>query len=155
MIQLDGHSTITAGFIIRFLARRIFSPHIFSPRRWAVFVKRVMGTDNSKHKNTVDDMDFFEMPDRNTLASDLSHLIARNVRLFYVYSDGANTYYNHRGQLRRGLASVDFGEALTECLIPSANHMFSGLSERTILFEHVLTWLAEGWPLQDNETPHV
>ncbi|WP_423821315.1 hypothetical protein V5738_13370 [Salinisphaera sp. SPP-AMP-43] len=140
MVQIDGHAATTPGFVWRYYARRVASP-----RRWANFAQRMSRRDGPP-KSAIDGVDFFKMPERSVLAADLAGLVERDVRLFYIYSGATHGYYNHAGQLRRALADVHLGDALTEHYLPSADHTFSRNAERMQLFVHVIDWLAAHWP---------
>ena len=87
--------------------------------------------------------------DRDTLARDLSTLVARDVRLFYAYSGATHGYYNHAGQLRNALADIELGDHLHEQFLPSADHTFSRNAERMRLIEAVIAWLQSGWPVAE------
>ncbi|MAS10149.1 hypothetical protein J7355_03075 [Endozoicomonas sp. G2_2] len=142
MVQVDGHAAITAGFKMRYLGHRLASP-----RRWQNWFRRVFSAADDSDHAVIEGVDFFQMPDRDTLARDLSTLVDRNVRLFYAYSGATHSYYNYAGQLRRALTDVDLGTRLEEHFIPSADHTFSRNAERMMLIEAVIAWLQAGWPV--------
>ncbi|ERJ18529.1 Alpha-beta hydrolase fold protein [Salinisphaera shabanensis E1L3A] len=144
MIQIDGHAAITAGFKWRYIAQRLSSP-----RRWQNWFERKFGTPSDTDHAVIEGIDFFEMPDRDTLAGDLSTLVARDVRLFYAYSGATHGYYNHAGQLRNALADIELGDHLHEQFLPSADHTFSRNAERMRLIEAVIGWLQSGWPVAE------
>ena len=144
MIQIDGHAAITAGFKWRYIAQRLSSP-----RRWQNWFERKFGTPSDTDHAVIEGIDFFEMPDRDTLARDLSTLVARDVRLFYAYSGATHGYYNHAGQLRNALADIELGDHLHEQFLPSADHTFSRNVERMRLIEAVIAWLQSGWPVAE------
>ena len=143
MAQIDGHGAITAGFKWRYVAHRLASP-----RRWQNWFERKFGAPADADRAVLEGVDFFQMPERDTLAHDLALLAKRDVRLFYAYSGATHSYYNHSGQLRRALAQagVDLGGHLEEHFLPSADHTFSRNAERMVLIETLIAWLQAGWP---------
>ncbi|MES1950902.1 alpha/beta superfamily hydrolase [Salinisphaera sp. S4-8] len=140
MIQIDGHAAITAGFKWRYVTQRLVSP-----RRWQNWFERKFGPATDADHAVIEGVDFFEMPDRDTLAREVATLIARDVRLFYAYSGATHSYYNHAGQLRNALADVETGDHLSERFLPSADHTFSRNAERMRLIEAVIAWLQAGF----------
>ena len=125
-----------------------YSIRLFSGRRWANFFQRKFPGLFGKGQNLVVDADaqaredvwFYAMPKREQMQAQLETLMARGVKLLYIYSGETHEYYNHKNQFRQAFSDIDFGEQLVEHFIPQADHTFTRAADRIELLKHMQRW---------------
>lgn len=74
----------------------------------------------------------------------LEALVARRVRLLYVFTGGLRRRYNYEAQFRDAFRSVDFDGLLHVAYLPAADHTFSAGADRKRLLEIVAAWMELG-----------
>jgi len=146
MILIDGYAYPTARF------RRIYYlQRILSPRRWRNLFRRIAARlgrragslGDAPVMDAVDDLTFSDLPSRDQLAADLRRLVARRVKLCFVYSGGARDEYNYQSQFADAFPDVDFGDCLQEHFMPAADHTISRVSDRRELIDKLLGWIGD------------
>lgn len=137
-VCLDGYSYPTLGYY-----RRRYGRQLLNPRKWLAVATRLWAQPQAvpveEVAYTLDLGSGF--PPRRAVRRDLERLVARGVRLLYVYSGGFGTYCNYREQFRDAFRSVDFGKLLEVHYLPDADHTFILESDRRGLIDIVAGWL--------------
>jgi hypothetical protein len=86
-----------------------------------------------------------KFPPKEQVARDFTALMARGVRLLYVYNHGAHLHTNYREQLRESFPSVDFGDRLEVELYPLAGHTYPLVRGRETVIRRIVEWAARNF----------
>lgn len=70
-------------------------------------------------------------------------LLGRDVKLYFVFTAGIATNYNHRSQFRTSFPEAARDPGVTWEFFPQADHAFSSYTERKRLLEFVVSWLCK------------
>lgn len=139
-VFLDGYCYPTLGYY-----RRRYTRHLFNPKKWLSAASRLWAV--SKHAPADEaayGLDFGgDFPPRRAVRRDLEQLVARGVRLLYVYSGGLEGYYNYREQFRDMFRGMDFGSRVNVDYLPDVDHTYILASDRCRLIGIVAAWLQE------------
>jgi hypothetical protein len=71
----------------------------------------------------------------------LDALIARDVRLLFLFTAGMPGNYNHRSQFRRTFPRAAKHPALTHAFLPEADHLFATHASRSRVIQIVRDWV--------------
>ena len=82
-----------------------------------------------------------EFPPKVQVEHELHALMARGVRLFFLYTRGSHLYTNYVEQLRDSFPTVDFGDRLEVELYPLASHTLSRVRERATAIARIGEWM--------------
>lgn len=139
-VSLDGYCYPTPGYY-----RRRYGKQLCNPKKWFAFAARLWRASEpvppEEAAYGLDLGGYF--PPRRAVRRDLEHLMARGVRLLYVYSGGFETYYNYREQFRDAFRRVDFGDRLRVEYLPDVDHTYILASDRRRLIDIVAAWSQE------------
>lgn len=87
-----------------------------------------------------------KFPPRAEVERDLRQLVARSVRLMFIFSGGQEEHYNHRGQYAASFRAVPFANLLRVEYIGAADHLFTDLRHQRIVVGMLAEWVAEFRP---------
>jgi pimeloyl-ACP methyl ester carboxylesterase len=137
-VFLDGYIYRTAGFKLRH-----YLPRMLSPARWRSFFARKL-----RQAVAPEEVVFGSVyPPRAQVRGELAAMLARGLKLYFVYSGGIAEQLNHPRQFRecygRGVAGHP---ALRMDLLDGTDHTYTLLCDRERLFGHVEAWLLEHFP---------
>jgi alpha/beta superfamily hydrolase len=90
-----------------------------------------------------------EFPPHAEFERMLAALAARRVQQLFLYTSGMESRINHPGQFARSFPRVDFGDTLRVEHWPDADHIFRGRHHQHRLFDTVVEWMGERFPLSD------
>jgi hypothetical protein len=82
-------------------------------------------------------------PAREAVAGGLRALVAREVRMLSIFSDGQEQHYNHQGQYTDSFRDVEFRGLLREAYLSGATHIFSDLRHQAWLDDLIVSWISE------------
>jgi hypothetical protein len=137
-IFLDGYIYRTVGFKLRH-----YLPRLLSPARWRGFFARKL-----RQVVEPEEVNFGSIyPPRVQVRRELVDMLARGLKLYFVYSGGIGEQFNHPRQFRecygRGVAGHP---ALRMDLLDGTDHTYTLVCDRGRLFAHVEAWLQEHFP---------
>ena len=138
-VLIDGYTYPTFWFKFRYIWHRVRSF-----KRWQNLIRRKFGGGDQVRAAVdaaLEQEAFFDEPPHAEMAKQLQGLLNRNVGFCYIYTGDSHQWYNYRGQFRNSFSSVDFGDALTEHLLPEADHTFSRSVDRITLVKVIGQWL--------------
>lgn len=78
--------------------------------------------------------------ERETMARDLSKVLARGTRLFTTFTGSWSPLYNYAGQLFDVFPQIDFGDRLRLAYRPETDHTFSDPMQRQRLLTEIVEW---------------
>lgn len=81
-------------------------------------------------------------PPRSRVETELRALVARGVRMYYLWTGGLEEY-NHLGQHRSTFRGVRFGSLLREEHLSESDHIMSGLEHQERISRDVVSWALE------------
>jgi dienelactone hydrolase len=82
----------------------------------------------------------------------LAAVLARSVKLGFVFTRGLEANYNHESQFRDVFPDVAGHPCVSHTFFPMADHAFTSATERARLVQYASTWLSAGW-LADAHRP--
>lgn len=137
-IFLDGYIYRTVGFKLRH-----YLPRLTSPTRWRGFFARKL-----RHAVEPEEVSFGSAyPPRAQVRGELAAMLARGLKLYFVYSGGIGEQFNHPRQFRECYGrDVAAHPALRMDLLDGTDHTYTLLCDRERLFDHVEGWLREHFP---------
>ncbi|HEU4669282.1 MAG TPA: alpha/beta fold hydrolase [Dyella sp.] len=138
-VFLDGHAYPTVGFHLRH-----YLPRLRDPRR----VLRFLGRRKLAPGAPGGEADFqARRPPRDQVRAELTALLARGARLSFIFSGGANGYFNHPRQIQEC-----FGRAVARhpglCVhrLAEADHTYCLAQDRRQLVERIDGWMRAQFP---------
>lgn len=133
VLLLDGLAYRTFGYWWRHLLPRLADPA--KVWRWL-----------RRHGQARPSMaDFRDFPTRDEAARQLGAMVARDVRLLFVFTGGAHGWFNHAAQLASCLGPAARSPQVTVEHWPGCDHTFYLQRDRTRLQRAVLEWLRNGF----------
>jgi pimeloyl-ACP methyl ester carboxylesterase len=141
-IFIDGYAYHNAGFRLRY-----FTVRNLQPARWKRFFReRIAGWGRTRGRAETGEMlEVFvrESPTREQFASDIAAMVARSVRMLFIFTVVADNHYNYPGQFHdtfghRKDVDVEF--------FPQADHVFSTEQHRARLLARLRQWVDERFP---------
>lgn len=137
-IFLDGYIYRTTGFKLRH-----YLPRLLSPARWRGFFARKLRQAVSPEEVTFGSV----YPPKEQVRGELAAMLARGLKLYFVYSGGIGEQFNHPRQFREcyGREVADH-PALRMDLLDGTDHTYTLVCDRERMFEHVERWLQEQFP---------
>lgn len=87
-----------------------------------------------------------EFPPKEQFIADVQAMVARGVKLHFVYSSGMPEYYNYEGQLMDSLGGLDFKGMVTSEFFGGTDHTFTEQKSREELVMSVVRWIKRSFP---------
>jgi pimeloyl-ACP methyl ester carboxylesterase len=141
-VYIDGYAFKNGGYRWR---RRLLAP--LQPSRWSRYLLRRRVYLKVLRESREMEVWKRDLPSREQFTKDLEGLLARRVRLLFVYTGGMDTAYNYRGQFHDTFGHRD--EVDVE-LYPRADHLLSRVEDRALVVERICRWVATGFPEADS-----
>ena len=140
-VFIDGYTYPTAGFRIR---HWIFRQLSFE--RWKRFVqrwsRRLRAPNTSSSVQTPTHVYTRIIPTRDEFRRDVAAMVARRMRMLFVYTGSVHFHYNARNQLFEQLGSAAIRDGIDVAYIPEADHLLSKAAHRQQLLTLIRTWSA-------------
>ncbi len=76
----------------------------------------------------------------------LRALLARDVRILFIYTGGMSEGFNHRGQLGKMFPGLDFRDYVALEYLPHMEHTQMLQEDRDRVVGAIAAWLDAGWP---------
>jgi pimeloyl-ACP methyl ester carboxylesterase len=153
LVLLDGFGYRTLGYYLHH-----YGPRIFKLDVWLRFLKGNIETilkavRNDGGRNFERGRIFVrEFPPKEKIGTELKQLVARQVYLLFIYSEGASNYYNYRNQVRDMFRSVDFRNRLEVEYFKEADHTYTSVGARNKLVTTVCDWMRNHFKCEKKPT---
>ena len=145
LVLLDGFAFRNFGYYWTHYKQRIFSFKVWrnffaNPTQAFSFLisQREAPTELAAAEDVVFDRDW---PTKSDYDKGLRELVDRKVGLFYLFSGGANTYYNYSSQLLDSHPALDRSENIIEEYYPAADHMVSDIASQNKMMKNIVNWV--------------
>jgi len=160
-LMMDGYSYQTPEFHVRRLLKRmrhVGSWTALARRKLEVLERRVRDSLGEKREGVETAPPPLvtpgepirqyvrEFPPKEQLVSEMIALVARGVRLHFVYSCGMPQYYNYAGQFMDSFRGVDFQGRVTTEFFAEADHTFTELRNQEALVAAIVRWMQSSFP---------
>ncbi len=145
---VEGYSYRTQGFYLRyplrFLQRARWRRVVASraPSKLRKLTGLEFSLDNEVIRGEVDAIYVREYPSREQLNKDYQALVARDVRLLFIYA-GGDTSFNHESQFFEILGSDKLKGHVQLAYYPQASHTFYAIEDRQGVIGRVTRWMVE------------
>jgi pimeloyl-ACP methyl ester carboxylesterase len=130
LLLLDGLAYRTPGYWWRYLLPRVFHPG----KVWRWWRQRGAQTDMAN---------FRDFPTQDEAVAQMTDMVARDMRLLFVFTGGAYRYFNHAGQLSAGLGTAARSPRVSLAYWPDCDHTFYLQRDRLRLQDAVAGWLEQ------------
>jgi alpha/beta superfamily hydrolase len=137
-VFIDGYAYATLRSRVRFWVHRRFSC-----RHWARLF-RCLRLGVRRSDLATDEIFIREYPSRERMAADLGAMLARDVRLLFIYTSDVEHVYNYDGQFHDMLAPARLRGRIELERYPDADHLFSVQRER--LLARIGAFVDKHWP---------
>lgn len=138
LLLLDGPAYRTPQFWLRHLLPRMFSPQ----KAWHFLRRR------ADHEAGIDDFRDFPAPADGRAR--VAAMVKRDMRLLYVFTGGAYSYFNHRGQLSACLGPAAKSGKVSLEFWPDCDHTFYLKRDRQRLHARVAEWMQSNFASRGN-----
>jgi pimeloyl-ACP methyl ester carboxylesterase len=128
LLLLDGLAYRTPGYWWRYLLPRIFHPG----KVWRWWRARGTQTDMAN---------FRDFPTREEAVAQMDDMVARDLRMLFVFTGGAYRYFNHAGQLSGALGPAARAPQVSLAYWRDCDHTFYLQRDRMRLQDTVAAWL--------------
>ncbi|MDR0182530.1 serine aminopeptidase domain-containing protein [Lysobacter arvi] len=128
-ILLDGVAYPTPGFWMRHALPRLFD--------FGKVLRFLMSRRNPAPSLS----DFRDWPERSQARRMLAGMVARDLRLLFVFTGGAYHYFNHRAQLAASLGHAAQAPQVSLEFWREYDHTFFLRKHRAVLFKRVVAWM--------------
>lgn len=143
-VFIDGYAYRTSGFLLRH-----YLPRLLNPARVMRFLLRKMqrkggGASNSRFS--------LEFPPREEVREKLRGMLDRDIRLFFIFSGGARSYFNHRRQFKECFGSLARDPGVCIRFLKESDHTFILSGDRKELIEMIGNWITHNLPARTGGT---
>lgn len=136
VVYVDGYSWRTLGFYFHHYYKRIRKR-----RSWRLYFdrlkRRLSGAEEPAGEVYIRDY-----PEKEKWRADVRRLVDRGVRLFFVYTGGAEYIFNHDEQLATLLGDRELARQVELRRYVRADHIFSQVADRKLFVEDLERWIA-------------
>jgi pimeloyl-ACP methyl ester carboxylesterase len=132
-VCLDGYCYPTAGYYLRRYGSKVLNPMVW----WRLIIK--MFTYASEVRDEREENYFWTLPPKHKTETELKLLVARGVKLLYVFSNGFIS--NYKDQFAASFKSVDFGNQLQVEFLNESEHLYPIIADRKRLIGVISDWL--------------
>ncbi len=142
-VLIDAWGYKTPGFYLHRFQH--YARRMQSLKKWRDLIERHLS--RIRHKHSAEEvMDLQGPGDREFLPKeqmerDIHTFVDRGMRLFYIYTGGLGTYYNHEGQFWSMFKSLNRDGPVKSLFFGDADHTFTLLRDRKQLLERVSGWM--------------
>ncbi len=144
-VMLDAYAYPTIKYLYKRYAHKLVK--LLNPVFiFNMLIKRFHKKPHNEDVSHMDEVSYWELPDKKSLEIELKELANRKVDLLYIYTGGSLYYYNYRNQFRDSFKSVDFSNHLDVELFSKVDHTFTLQRDRDFLFEFLGNWLLDKYP---------
>lgn len=135
VILIDGYGYRTRRYYLK-----KFRDKVLSFKHWRRFlVNRVKELKGKTDQNA----EFYrEFPPRKKVEKELLGLMARNVKMLFIYTSDVYAYYNYPDQFFHMFPVLRPGDNLQIEYISDTDHLFTPLTKKYEYFKKITTWLA-------------
>lgn len=130
-LLFDGLAYRTKGFWIKHAL-----PRLASPSKVLGFLRR-----RSEGDAEASIEDYRDFPPQTDAVKQLEAMVARDVRLLFLFTGGAYSYFNHAGQLADGFGPAAKSRQVTLEFWPDCDHTFYLQRDRERLQRLVVSWM--------------
>jgi len=128
-ILLDGVAYPTPGFWVRHALPRVLD--------FGKVLRFLMSRRNPAPSLS----DFRDWPERAKARGMLAEMVARDVRVLFVFTGGAYHYFNHRAQLGASLGRAAQEKQVSLDFWPEYDHTFFLRKHRRVLLKRIAAWM--------------
>ncbi|WP_458071090.1 alpha/beta hydrolase [Rhodanobacter sp. BL-MT-08] len=139
-VFLDGYIYRTTGFLLRH-----YLPRLLSVKRLRGYVARVLRTNMKKDSSPRFGVEY---PPKAEVIADLSGMLSRGLKLFFLYSGGVSHYINHQRQFRECFGRLAYHPQISVMLLDDTDHTYILRGDRERLFDAVENWLERNFPIE-------
>jgi hypothetical protein len=139
-VYVDGYAYRNSGYVWR---RALLK--WLQPGRWRRFLlhRRTYRASQGAVAAEQEQLWKRDLPSRDRFARELDALVARGVRLLFVFTGGFDLHYNHVGQFHdtfghRGVVEVAY--------YPRFDHLLSRAADRREISERLCRWISRAFP---------
>ena len=129
LLLLDGLAYPTPGYWWRYLLPRLLD----LPKLWQLL--RGIGANEPGME------DYRDFPSRSDAVRQLAEIVARDVRVLFLFTGGAYRYFNHRQQLAACLGAAAHSPQVSLEYWPDCDHTFYLRRDRARLHQAVASWM--------------
>lgn len=142
-VFLDGHAFRTLGFYVRHYLPRLADP--VRVLRFLLRPRRRMAAGG--------EADFqAPRPPRARVTAELGNMLARGLKLNFIFSGGASSYFNDVRQLGECYGrSIARHPGLSAHFFAEADHTYILVEDRARLIAHIRTWLQQHVPVSNDQ----
>lgn len=143
IVQLDPYAYRTFGYYVRRYGPKLLNPmsYVNSVRGRRRNAEIARERASAEHEETYTPPEYRRIfPPREEVEAQLQALVARDVRMLNIFSDGQPEHINHGAQYAKAFPSVDFRDLLTVDYVRHAEHTFTDLGDQARIEELVSRW---------------
>jgi pimeloyl-ACP methyl ester carboxylesterase len=140
-VFLDGYCYPTAGFYLRRYGSKVLNPMAWWRRVMRLFIKLMPESNYASDEHDEREENYFwTLPPKQKTETELKLLVARGVKLLYVFSNGFIS--NYKDQFATSFKSLDFGNQLQVEFSDESEHLYPIIADRKRLIGIISDWLS-------------
>ena len=143
-VCIDGYTFPTYKYYLNY-----YLPKFFNFKIWWNKLNNILNTSDVEDNDVTESPDKrtlsykWILPEKNTVESDYSEFINRNVKLLCLYT--STWRYNYTSQLSDAFPSLDFSNNIQLAYHSSATHTFPTIQDRELLSQSISEWLTSNF----------
>ena len=141
-VFLDGYAYRTPGHVLRH-----YLPRLFSVSRWRRFLSTRLRAARVRANRSAPVVFGREFPPRAQVREDLEAMLARGLKLNFIYSGGISRYFNHRRQFRECFGRMARHANVTVDLLAGTDHTYILGADRARLIGVIEGWMRDCFPV--------
>lgn len=158
IVQLDPYAYRTPGYYMRRYGPKLLNPMAYvrslRGRRRNAEIARERAS--AEHEATYTPPEYRRIfPPKEDVEAQLKALVARDVRMLNIFSDGQPEHINHGAQYAKAFPSLDFRDLLTVEYVRHAEHTFTDLGDQARIEDLVARWAEATRPSVEREDLQV
>ena len=138
LIDPPGYKT-TKFYLCHQMNRVLRTIYAFDLKRWLSLFNKIGGTTASN--NTT--LNFRIFPSRDDMTHKLRQYLAEDMQMFFAYTGGSSSYFNHKSQFFDMFPKLDFGNKISLHHLYKSDHLSILKRDREKLIGLICKWSRE------------
>lgn len=140
------------GYVYRTLGQRVrhYLPRLASPKRvWRYLQRAIIAAGRPREAMVFD----VTVPPRAQIVADYADMLARGLKLYFIYSGGISDYFNHIRQFRECYGRIADDPAVSVSYLSHTDHTYALTGDRHEVIERIARWMASRFPAEASTPP--
>ncbi len=137
LLLIDAPAYPTAGYYRKHQINRVLRTiQAFDIKRWL----KLFGKISNSQTNESPSLNFRIFPTQVEMENKLADYLDNGMQMFFAYTGGSSSYFNHKNQFYEMFESLDFANKLSLHFLPKSDHLSILKRDRDHLIKLIYRW---------------